>query len=212
MLQYKVVVEGPFAHNTVIIYDSKTLESFLLDPGSRSHEVENFISKKKLKLKAVILTHSHLDHIGAVELYRNKYNLDYYMHPQDKSVLVTAEASCRRYGLPTFDVPNPKEAIALKEGMVLSLGECTLKVIETPGHTPGGVCFHSQDFLFSGDTLFAGSIGRTDLPGGNTGVLQKSLKKLLKLSDNTVVVCGHGPDTDMGRERTTNPYLMELIN
>lgn len=209
MIDYHVVVEGPFAHNTVILWDEESLKGFLLDPGSPDKEVEAFIKRHHIEIQAIVLTHTHLDHVGAVQHYRGQYQWPYYMHPGEKSVLAYAQKSCVMYGLPVFDVPNVNEARWLKEGDRLKLGSSEIQVIETPGHTPGGVCFYSAPYVFVGDTLFAGSVGRTDLPGGDSKTLYKSLQRLKKLPDETIVVSGHGPDTTIGREKAKNPWLRD---
>lgn len=212
MLKYHVIVEGAFAHNTVILWESESREAFLLDPGSRANEISRFIECEKLQVKAVILTHAHLDHVGGLKHFMNYYGVDFFMHPNEASVLEHVETSCRMYGLPVFDVPESSSALSLKEGDKLELGKAFLKVIETPGHTPGGVCFYSsQGLVFVGDTLFSGSVGRTDLPGGDFPTLQSSLRKLVKLPAETVVVCGHGPDTSIGIEKSNNPFLADLF-
>lgn len=161
-----------------------------------------------MNVKAVVSTHAHVDHIGALKDIKNALGADIMMHQAELPVLKTASRMARLFGISIDDPPEPDRFIA--EGDQVSCGSITLKVIETPGHSPGGISLLTSDgkVCFAGDTLFAGSIGRTDLPGGDYHTLIESIKtKLIPLGDDVKVLSGHGPATTMGVERRYNPFL-----
>ena len=184
-------------------------KAWIVDPGHEADRIAALLEKKELKPEAILLTHAHFDHIGAVAGLLERFpSLPVYIGEKDVAVI-----SHPMNQLPP-DYPPVKKPASLKaigqagsiEGLVGLQG---LEVIETPGHTPGGVCYYlpSEKLLLAGDTLFAGSVGRTDLPGGDMGTLVESLKKLTTLPDDTIVVPGHGPKTTIGAEKCYNPFL-----
>jgi glyoxylase-like metal-dependent hydrolase (beta-lactamase superfamily II) len=210
MIKVEVYTAGAFAQHPLLIWDDISKEAFLLDPGAFDASIEQKIEELNLKVKGIINTHAHLDHIGAVMHFKRKYNVELWMHPGEEMVLGYASESGRMFGVPDIEVPTIDHLI--KEGDKLYLGEHEFIVIETPGHTPGGVCFYTPGHIFVGDTLFAGSIGRTDLPGGDYPTIMKSLEKFLHIPDETVVYSGHGPETTIGHEKKTNPYLSQVLD
>lgn len=184
----------------------------IIDPGFASEQeasdLKSFISAKGLKPVCIMLTHGHFDHIlGTAEL-ASDYGIPVYMHPSDKFTLENNEYFCRCFGAP---LPAAFETTDVTEGSVIEVGTLRFEVIETPGHTVGGVCYleRSCKTLFSGDTLFAGAIGRTDHPGGDYDMIMKSiLEKLIVLDSDITVIPGHGPCTDLATEGMTNPFLL----
>lgn len=189
---------GSFEVNSSIL--SLDGKAWIVDPGDEAERIVALMEKRGLVPAGILLTHAHFDHIGAIpELQKRFPELKVYVHRLDRPVLTHPLNRLP----PTYPgIPEPKNLHETKE-----LDFC--EVIETPGHTPGGVCYYfpSEKLLLSGDTLFAGSIGRTDLPGGSMSTLLDSLKKVVQLPDETLVIPGHGPLTTIGAEKSANPYL-----
>ncbi|HNU75782.1 MAG: putative metallo-hydrolase [Deltaproteobacteria bacterium ADurb.BinA179] len=202
------VVVTEFMTNCFIVGDEITKEAVVIDPGGEGQKILKEIEKMGMNVKAVVSTHAHVDHIGALKDIKNALGADIMMHQAELPVLKTASRMARLFGISIDDPPEPDRFIA--EGDQVSCGSITLKVIETPGHSPGGISLLTSDgkVCFAGDTLFAGSIGRTDLPGGDYHTLIESIKtKLIPLGDDVKVLSGHGPATTMGVERRYNPFL-----
>ena len=211
-----------------VVWDD-SLSCAIVDPGCSSEaeisELTSFISSRGLKPVCIMLTHGHFDHVlGVAELVSRYDNLPVYMHPADKATLAGNEYFTKWFGAPlpasfeTVDICEACPAEGCTDGpddpkciSVIEVGGLRFKVIETPGHTPGGVSFYepAEKVLFSGDSLFAGAIGRTDHPGGDYEMLMKSiLGKLVTLEGSVSVIPGHGPCTDIAREGMTNPFLL----
>lgn len=199
---------GPFEENTYILYN-KAKEAVIIDPGmhtkAEEDEVSTFIKDNDLKLKRILLTHAHIDHVLGINYIAEKYQLKAAMHPDSIDVLRSVPTYAKMYG---FDFAVGDFAIdVLKEGETIEFG---MKVLHVPGHVPGHLIFYKEEQaeLWAGDVLFYGSIGRTDLPGGDHDLLIKGIhSKLLILDDNIKVHSGHGPDTTIGFERLNNPFL-----
>ena len=185
----------------------------IFDPGcgsdSETASLKDYISTKGLKPACIMLTHSHFDHVlGVAVLLETFEGIPVYMHPADKATLENNTYFTRVFGVPT---PESFQTADITEGSVVKVGDLSFEVIETPGHTPGGVCFleRNEKVLVSGDTLFAGSIGRTDHPGGDYDALMKGIfEKLMVLDGDIRVIPGHGPETSIADERMTNPFLL----
>jgi glyoxylase-like metal-dependent hydrolase (beta-lactamase superfamily II) len=202
------LVVGPFQENTFLLRGADSSEVIIIDPGDEAERIAQVLDNHSWQPVAIVNTHGHLDHVGAIQPLKIRYDIPFYMHPGDRFILANAPESARRFGVPEPSVPDVDHE--LSDHAILNLAGLELNVIHTPGHTPGGVSLAVDGRLFAGDTLFAGSVGRTDLPGGNTSILIKSLlERLMALPDETIVHCGHGPDTQIGHERLTNPYLVE---
>lgn len=201
------LVVGMLQENCFILYDEDK-NAFIVDPGGSSELIIETIEKNELNLKFILLTHGHVDHVGAVATLKEKYNLDVYMSLEDKDFLESPETvRSSTFGLKT----NPAKVDHLvKEGDEIAFGDNKIKVIETPGHTLGSVCYLYKNILFAGDTLFNGSIGRTDFPESDHNKMMESLKKLKNLDDDIYVLSGHGPETQMGNEKLNNPFMRNL--
>ncbi len=199
---------GIMQSNCYVVYDKESSQGYIIDPGGDSQPVLEVIENHQIKVQSILNTHGHFDHIaGNADLA--SLNVPYAIHPQDRDLLRKGGGAAW-FGMAYS--PPPEAAIDLSDGDILNAGKLQLHVIHTPGHTPGSVCFYipGEKALISGDTLFAGSVGRADLPGGNAHVLMESLQRLLDLPAETVVYPGHGPATTLERERQNNPWIRQL--
>ncbi len=210
-MEIKCFTVNPFAENCYLIWDEAGT-GVIIDPGFyEEHEVNklsNFVANNKIQIEEIWLTHAHIDHIfGCQEMY-NLFGLLPRMHPKEATIYHSANVISGVYGLKNFDYPSPGNW--LKEGQSLNIGNQSFEILFTPGHSPGSVSFYSKahGFIISGDVLFEGSIGRTDLPGADFSTLIQSIKnQLLKLPHETKVLSGHGGQTTIGQEKLTNPFL-----
>jgi hydroxyacylglutathione hydrolase len=211
MLQISCITFGPFQENTYILYD-ETQECAVVDPGCYTREEKNelvsFIEKHGLKPVKILLTHSHIDHVLGNAFLAEKYGIPIEMNEIDLPGLRAVPVYGQQYGI--YADPSPEPSVFLNECDITTFGSSSLEVLFTPGHSPGSICFFSKEAesVISGDVLFYGSIGRTDLPGGNYQTLISSIKtKLFPLGDNVKVYSGHGPATTVGFEKKSNPFL-----
>lgn len=202
-----------FGINTYLIFDPETKECAVIDPGmvtpEEEHAIENFIDEKGLKLTQIINTHLHIDHVAGIPFLRKKYGSAVLAHEGDKPLGEGLKQQAMMFGL---DLPLENIEISeyIKNGDKIKIGNGILEVIDVPGHSKGSVALYDREggYLISGDALFKGSIGRTDLPGGNYKELIDSIEDgLLSLPDDTVVFPGHGPSTTIGEEKASNPFL-----
>lgn len=198
---------GALWTNCYVISDAAS-EGIVIDPGGPAAEVEEYIRDNDIRLHWIILTHGHGDHIGGVSELRNLSENGIAVHTEDADCLVDANRNLSAFMGTSVELPSADKK--LNEGDTLKVGSMDIRVIHTPGHTVGGICLHIKDedeeVLISGDTLFARSIGRSDLPGGDEDVLVRSLKKLTDFPDKLRVLPGHGPETTIGAEKIYNPY------
>ena len=203
----EVLTVGPIMANCFIVACNETLEAFVIDPGDEAERILSRIRELNLSLKYIVNTHGHFDHVGANKQILNETNAELLIHALDAPMLDQLSTSAATWGLSAEDSPSPDRLIS--DGDSLSVGTITAKVLFTPGHTPGGISLLFNDTVFVGDTLFAGSIGRTDFPGGNFETLIHSIHtQLFPLADQTRVYPGHGPDTTIVREKQKryNPF------
>jgi glyoxylase-like metal-dependent hydrolase (beta-lactamase superfamily II) len=195
--------------NCFIIGCEKTREAVVIDPGDEADRILVTLAQDKLTVKHIINTHGHFDHVGANRRMKTATGADLLIHALDAPLLDHLVASASAFGLACEASPPPDRM--LSEGDQIAFGELSLKVIHTPGHTPGGVSLFSSGCVFVGDTLFAGSIGRTDFPGGDFDTLIASIQqKLFPLGDDVRVFTGHGPETSIGQERRYNPFAGQM--
>ncbi len=202
------LVVGPLQVNCFILADEKTLEAVVIDPGDDAEDILKIIKDKALKVKYIVDTHAHFDHVGANKAIKDATGAELLLHEADAAVLATVSQQSSAFGMDT--VSSPPADRYVKHGDVITAGEVALKVLHTPGHTPGGISLLEQGMVFTGDALFAGSIGRTDFPGGDLTTLLRSINtNLMTLPDDTKVFSGHGPASTIGDERRDNPFLNE---
>ena len=203
VLTYEV---GPLSNNTYVVVCESVREAVVIDPSFDSRPIWDDIERNGWKVTAVLNTHAHIDHVVENVYFMDKSGAGLAMHSDDLSLLHNMEMQAAWMGIEPPQVSEPTRL--LREGDTIEVGSGELKIVHTPGHSPGSVSFIGPDFVISGDALFAGSIGRTDLPGGNYDQLIDAIRsKLFVLPDDTTVYPGHGPATTIGRERTTNPFL-----
>lgn len=199
-------VVGPLQVNSFIIGCEVSKEAVVVDPGEEGERILTRLAALGLQLKMIINTHGHFDHVGANRLLVEQSGAEILIHRADAELLPKAKEHGRKYGLDVQVSPPPSRIV--QGGETLNVGTLQMQVIATPGHTPGGISLLIGEHLFAGDTLFADSVGRTDLPGGDHNTLVASIrKKLFILPDETIVHPGHGPDTTIGREKRLNPYV-----
>lgn len=206
MMEIKRVVAGIYGANCYIIMDNKTKEALVLDPGGDVDDILNGITELGAKVKYIFLTHGHVDHTSGVEILKNLVKAPIAINERDSELI---NKGAHLYG-PLLEGKEPE--YYLKEGDAFKIGDIEVTCIETPGHTPGGMSFIVEDSVFTGDTLFYGSIGRTDLEGGSQEIILKSIKeKLLTLSDDTIVYPGHGRQTTIENEKSINPFIKSIL-
>jgi len=202
-------VVGPFASNCYIVGSEAKKEGLVIDPGGDSKQILKEIKNLSLDIKLIVLTHAHIDHAGALKEVKETTEAGVAIHVDDaKSLRMLGHSLSAPIRL--FYPAPPSADRLLEEGDSIDIGDLHFKVMHTPGHTPGGICLLGEGLVFTGDTLFNQSIGRTDLPGGSHSKLMKGIhSKLMALPDNIIVYPGHGPETTIGDERRSNPFLTE---
>ena len=199
--------DNPFATNCWLLAAEGRQEALVVDPGFEPDRVRRLLGEAGKRPVAVLATHGHHDHIGAVrELCGNELPL--YIHKDDE--LALTDPMGWGAGYPAEAVGRPREVRTVSEGDVIDLAGFGLEVLHTPGHTPGSICFKADGFVFTGDLVFRGAIGRSDFPNSSPEAMEASLRRFLTLPDRLDVHPGHGPDTTMARERATNPFLLHL--
>ena len=210
-MDMKVIAVGAFEVNCVVLWSDPS-QAWIIDPGADAPTIEAFLQERQLQVAQVVCTHGHIDHLSALGALLANHPVPVWMHAEDaKWAFMPVNRLPPAY--PEMAHRPPQLRTAMQDGQILEMGGLQAEIICTPGHTPGGVClyFRQDGVLLSGDTLFAGSVGRTDLRGGDSRRLRESLARLLELDDATRVVPGHGPQTTIGDERRENPYLVRRV-
>ena len=202
------IITGPFVENSWILGDSQTRHAIIFDPGDNASTIVAKLSELGLTPIFILNTHAHPDHIGAAAELQKRFELPFAIHEDDIPIFNSARETAQLLGFPNFQTPEITNF--LHDGQLLEIYSHHLQVMHTPGHTPGSVCFLTGKHLFSGDTLFQGSIGRTDLPGGSFQQITASLKRLRQLPEDTRIYPGHGETTTIRKELETNPFFQEI--
>lgn len=201
------LIVGSFETNCYLTGDLESLECAIIDPGAEAEKIISRLRAGRLIPKMILLTHGHFDHLGAVNDLKEKLKIPLLMHKNDLPTIDQSIEFAHRFDI-YLSKCYPDELI--KEGDIIRLGKYTLEVMETPGHTPGGLSFLTKSEIFVGDTLFKNGIGRTDLPGGNSLLLKNSLLKIIQLDDNLKILAGHGDESTIKEEKKNNPFLRQL--
>lgn len=207
-MKVTTIVVGPFEVNCYLYWDESTCDAVVIDPGADAARIVAAIEKADLKLRAILLTHGHGDHIAAVKEIKERFDLPLYIGRGEEDLLKNPSANVS--ALVGYPIVAPQPDHLVEDEELVQLGSINLRVLSTPGHTPAGVCYldESAGRLFCGDCLFWGSIGRTDFPGGSLERLLESIRtKILTLPDGVICYPGHGPETTVGAERLNNPFL-----
>jgi hydroxyacylglutathione hydrolase len=196
---------GAFQENCYLLVDPVSNRAVIVDPGSEGERLVDAIERSGATLEAIWITHAHVDHVGAIASIKEKWDVPIYLHPLDRRLYEAAGRQAEVYGLPFEEPPDPDLEFA--DGQKIKVGDVEMTVLHAPGHAPGHVVIHGNGIALVGDCLFAGSIGRTDLPFSNPPQLAASLEKIAALAPETVVYPGHGIETTIGEERLSNPFL-----
>lgn len=204
-MKIETLTVGPFQENCYLLVDEHPGRAVLLDPGAEPERLVAAVRASGAELEAIWMTHAHVDHVGGIAGVKRAFPVPVYLHPADRALYDSAIGHASVFGLIVEEPPPPD--VALAEGDVLRVGALVFAVMHAPGHAPGHVVIHGNGVAFVGDCLFAGSVGRTDLPLSNPPQLARTLERLCELPDATVVYPGHGPATTIGRERASNPFL-----
>ena len=199
------ITVGAFQENCYLVSDPSTGALAIVDPGSEPDAIIAEVERTGAEPQAIWITHAHVDHIGAIAPLKRKWDVPVWLHPLDEPLYRVGGRQAQLYGIPYEEPPTPDRQFA--EGDGVTLGSLELRVMHAPGHAPGHVVLHGHGNALVGDCLFAGSIGRTDLPFSNPADLEKSLAKIVALAPETVVHPGHGPSTTIGEEKISNPFL-----
>lgn len=208
-MEWNQIPLGPLQTNCYIL-SKENNTCLIFDPGEESEKLSGFIRDNNLKPLAIILTHAHFDHIGAVDGIRDEFNIPVYIHEKESDWLIDPDLNGSAKYEMIKNISGKPADITIREEQTITIGEFVLEIYETPGHSPGSISIYFKDagVVVAGDALFYGSIGRTDLPGGNHNELLESIhQKLLVLPEETIVLSGHGPATTIGQEMDTNPFL-----
>lgn len=202
------IVVGQLQVNCFIVYDEGSMDAMVVDPGDEPGKIIQFIEDRKLKISRLVCTHAHFDHIAAVWRLKEKTGAPVLLHKGDHHIFMRADGQAVLWGFSIDQPPAPD--VFVNEGDEIPVGRLKFKVLHTPGHSPGGICLYGEGVIFTGDTIFAGSIGRTDFPGGSLAELKKSFSRIISLPPETRILPGHGPLTTVEREKTENFFVHEL--
>lgn len=197
---------GIYGVNCYILGDDKNMIAAVIDPGGDADDIAALIEENEMTLKYIILTHGHADHTGAVRQLKEKFQSEIIIHAMDNELIKNSNLN---YSVQMgMDEVSFEADIHVHDKDKIQIGDIVLDVIHTPGHTKGSICLITEDIMFTGDTLFAGSMGRTDLHGGSDEQMQKSLRKLKSMDEDYTILPGHGPASKLSKEKLTNPYLL----
>lgn len=204
-MKVRTLTVGPLQENSYLVVDEESWRAVFIDPGAEGERLLAALEESGARLDAIWLTHAHMDHVGAVAEIVRHHGVPVFLHPAGQAIYRSAADHARMFGL-EVEQPPPTDS-TLEEEDVLRVGGIEFDVIHTPGHAPGHVVIHRADVAFVGDCLFAGSVGRTDLPLGDGAELARSLERIVALGDEVVIYPGHGLASTVGRERVENPFL-----
>lgn len=204
------LIVGPLENNCFVVVDEETRSAIIIDPGDEPDRILDLIKQNNYKVKYIICTHAHFDHIGGLPEIKEELGAEIVIHKDELPIYKNAHKHAESWGFMIDPLPEPDRLV--NDNEILSFGKISIKIIHTPGHSPGGICIKLDDVLFTGDTLFKGSVGRTDLPGCDENDLKKSLKKIVSsMPDKVKVLPGHGPYTTIGEEKKFNLFIHSIL-
>lgn len=204
-MKFKRIMAGIYAANCYIVWEEETNVGFVVDPGGDIDDILKIIDENNIKVEGILITHGHVDHVGGVYELKKVYDVPVYLNNKDKQKILNREYI---FELDEEEVNTLKDAKDIEDGNIIKIGNMQIICLETPGHSPGGMCFKLENVIFTGDTIFQGSFGRDDLPGGDILALANSIKsKIFVQDDNTVLMPGHGRETSVKLEKNTNPII-----
>jgi hydroxyacylglutathione hydrolase len=204
----KKLVIGPLENNCYIIADEQTREAFIVDPGDEPDRILDLINQNKFKPQYIVCTHAHFDHIAVISDIKQQADIKIVLHRDDLELFRNVKRQAALWGYEIDSLPDPDLFVA--EGDTLAIGSLRFVILHTPGHSPGGICVYGEGIILTGDTLFAGSVGRTDLYGGDIEKLRISYQRLMLLPEDTKVLPGHGPETTIKKEKVDNFFSDEV--
>jgi hydroxyacylglutathione hydrolase len=204
----KKLVIGPLENNCYIIADEQTREAFIVDPGDEPDRILDLINQNMFKPQYIICTHAHFDHIAVISDIKQQTDVRIVLHQDDLELYRNVKSQAALWGYELDSLPDPDLFVA--EGDIITVGNLRFEILHTPGHSPGGICVYGEGVIITGDTLFAGSVGRTDLYGGDVKQLKISHKRLISLPEDVRVLPGHGPETTIKKEKVDNFFTYEL--
>ncbi|NOZ26371.1 MAG: MBL fold metallo-hydrolase [Nitrospirae bacterium] len=207
-LEIRDLVVGPLEVNCYILHDSESKEAIVVDPGDEPERILDLLKPDGLEVTHIVCTHTHFDHVGAIPELKEATKARIVIHEKESEIYEAARDMAAFWG---YDVdPLPPPDVFVSEGDEIKTGNLMFRIMHTPGHSPGGICLYGNGVVVTGDTLFAGSVGRTDFPGGDPDLLKESFRRLIALPEETVVLPGHGPRSTIGREKRENFFRSEV--
>lgn len=202
------IAVGPLQANCFIIGDETSRQAIVIDPGDEPDLIMDVINENKSEVSYIVCTHGHFDHVGAVPDIKEKTGAKVVIHKDEIEIYHAAKDMAAFWGYEVERLPEPD--ILVDDGDRITIGDVSFTILHTPGHSPGGICLYGEGIVVTGDTLFAGSVGRTDFYGGDMNKLRESFNKLMSLPDETKVLPGHGPDSTIGIEKRDNPFALDF--
>ena len=207
-MKIDTIIVGPLQVNCFMIYDEGSDDAIVVDPGDEAEKIIRLIEDRKLQVSRIVCTHAHFDHVGAVARLKGKTGAAVMLHKGDLDIYMRADKQGALWGFHIEQPPAPD--MHMLEGDEIAVGRFRLKVLHTPGHSPGGICLYGEGVIITGDTIFAGSVGRTDFPGGSLEELKRSFARIITLPAQTRMFPGHGPLSTVGNEKENNFFAYEL--
>jgi glyoxylase-like metal-dependent hydrolase (beta-lactamase superfamily II) len=207
-MKIEQIIVGPLESNCFIVFDEQKHQALIVDPGAEPDKILRFIEAGKLDVNYIVCTHAHFDHVGAVAAIREKTAASIVLHKLEREIYAGVKDQGALWGFTVEQPPQPDKLV--EEGDTLRVGDLEFTVLHTPGHSPGGICLYGAGVLISGDSIFAGSVGRTDFFGGSIEALKGSFKRIISLPPDTKILPGHGEQTTVGIEKEMNFFVHEL--
>lgn len=204
----KNLAVGQLQANCFVVVDEKTREAMVIDPGDEPDRIMEIVKEDNLKVKYIVCTHAHFDHVGAISDIKDETDAKIVIHQEERELYSSAMDQAAFWGYELAPLPEPD--MLVQEGDKLEIGSLKFEILHTPGHSPGGICLYGEDVVFTGDTLFEGSVGRTDFYGGDMNKLKRSFSRLMSLPPDTKVFAGHGRSSSIRQEKASNFFMEEI--